>query len=183
MSENIRILRLSDRQEVPATLTRISQKNVDDFETFWKPRILAKNQGDEYWDWQYKSRTYLSRGNYEAYAIEYEKITQGMMLIETENHRSWFDPEVRLVYVATLETAPWNRFSFQPDPMLQRIGSNLLRFAKFRSQQLGYKGLVGLHSLPRAESFYEKLNMNNCGKDPDKDNLTYFEWYKSGERQ
>ncbi|MCA6509674.1 MAG: hypothetical protein IM565_06605 [Pseudanabaena sp. M109S1SP2A07QC] len=115
--------------------------------------------------------------------MEYEKITQGMMLIETANHRSWFNPEVRLVYVATLETAPWNRFSFQSDPMFQRIGSNLLRFAKFRSQQLGYRGSVGLHSLPRAESFYEKLNMNNCGKDPDKDNLTYFEWYKSGERQ
>jgi hypothetical protein len=106
-----------------------------------------------------------------------------MMLIETENHRSWFNPEARLVYVATLETAPWNRFSFQSDPMFQWIGSNLLRFAKFRSQQLGYRGSVGLHSLPRAESFYEKLNMNNCGKDPDKDNLTYFEWYKSGERQ
>jgi hypothetical protein len=53
-----------------------------------------------------------------------------------------------------------------------------LQFAKMRSEQLGYGGLVGLHSLPGAEMFYRKMGMNDCDLDEDYDNLRYFEWYE-----
>lgn len=36
---------------------------------------------------------------------------------------------------------------------------------------------MGLHSLPGAEPFYRRLNMNECGPDAQKEGLIYFEWY------
>ena len=58
------------------------------------------------------------------------------------------------------------------------MGSALLRFARFRSEELGYGGLVGLHSLPAAQMFYRKMGMIDGGADAEKENLTYFEWYR-----
>jgi len=49
---------------------------------------------------------------------------------------------------------------------------------QFRSEELGYGGLVGLHSLPNAEKFYRKMGMLEGGTDAAKENLTYFEWYR-----
>jgi hypothetical protein len=57
------------------------------------------------------------------------------------------------------------------------IGRTLLQFARFRSEELGYDGLVGLHALPGAEGFYRTMGMIDCGADETKENLTYFEWY------
>ena len=58
------------------------------------------------------------------------------------------------------------------------MGGALLRFARFRSEELDYGGLVGLHSLPTAEMFYRKMGMIDGGVDAEKENLTYFEWYR-----
>jgi hypothetical protein len=176
-----KIFRVADRVSVPAEIKKFSQKNLDDFETFWLPRIEAERQEEEtYWNWVSKYRLYGSSANYESYVIECDLITQGMMLIETRNHRSRFDKNRRLVYVATIQTAPWNLPNAQPKPLFRAVGSVLLSFAKRRSLQLGYDGLVGLHSLPRAEEFYRKISMIDCGQDEEKDGLTYFEWYKIG---
>jgi hypothetical protein len=54
----------------------------------------------------------------------------------------------------------------------------LLEFAQYRSQTLGYGGLVGLHSLPGAEAFYRQAGFIECGADPEKENLIYFEFYR-----
>ena len=177
-----KIFRVADQVFVPAEIKKFSQKSLDDFDTFWGSQIQSELQDEVYWNWLNKNRLYISRGNYEAYVIENEseRITQGMMLIETQNHRSKVDRRKRLVYVETIETAPWNRLNSQPAPQFKRVGTVLLRFAEWRSQQLDYDGIVGLHSLPESEVFYRNQNMMDCGKDPAKDNLTYFEWYKSG---
>ena len=175
---------VEDRVFVRAEIKKFSQKSLDDFDTFWRSRIPPQLQDEVYWNWLNKNRMYGSRGNYEAYVIENEseQITQGMMLIETQNHRSRFDRRKRLVYVETLETAPWNRQNSQPAPQFKGVGTVLLKFAQWRSEQLGYNGIVGLHSLPESEIFYKNRNMIDTGKDPEKDNLTYFEWYKTGDK-
>lgn len=176
-----RIVRVADQTAVPAEIKQVNQKSLDDFQTFWLPRIKVEQKQEEaYWDWVNKDRLYGSRGNYERYALECDLITQGMMLIETRNHRSRFDENRRLVYVSILQTAPWNLPNAQPEPLFRSVGAALLTFAKRRSKQLGYGELVGLHSLPRAEGFYRNMNMIDCGQDEEKDGLTYFEWYKSG---
>jgi hypothetical protein len=53
-----------------------------------------------------------------------------------------------------------------------------VNFAILRSEELGYKGRIGLHSLPGALDFYRKLRIGlvDCDPDPDEpDNLIYFE--------
>lgn len=79
-----KIFRVADQVFVPAEINKFSQKSLDDFETFWRSRIQPELQDEIYWNWLNKNRLYISRDNYEAYAIEDEdeQITQGMMLIQ-----------------------------------------------------------------------------------------------------
>lgn len=172
------IIREQDNQAVTAWLVTLGEKHLDDFEVFWKGRLRRSEQEDQFWDWELKHRAYLSSANYEGYAVEHERITQGLMLIETRGHRSQFEQHRRLVYVHSLASAPWNRPSLQNPVEFRAIGRTLLQFAQFRSEELGYDGLVGLHALPGAEGFYRKMGMIDCGVDETKENLTYFEWYR-----
>lgn len=172
------IIREQDAQAVTAWLVTLGEKHLDDFEVFWKGRLRRSEQEDQFWDWELKHRVYLSSANYEGYAVEHEQITQGLMLIETRGHRSQFEPHRRLVYVHSLASAPWNRPSLQNPVEFRAIGHTLLQFARFRSDELGYEGLVGLHALPGSEGFYRRMGMIDGGVDETKENLTYFEWYR-----
>ena len=55
------------------------------------------------------------------------------------------------------------------------IGSVLLRWAVKQSDEEGFHGRVGLHALPQACGFYQRLGMTPLGKDIHKENLDYFE--------
>jgi hypothetical protein len=167
---------------VEAVLVTLSNQHLHDFEHVWKAQLRASTDDDRFWDWELKHRIYLSDSNYEGYAIECDHLTQGMMLIETQQHRSWFAPHRRLVYVHSLATAPWNRPRL-PNPRYRAVGGTLLDFARYRSEALGYGGLVGTHALPDAEDFYRRMNMSDCGADEERENLVYFEWYRSAESE
>ena len=81
-----------------------------------------------------------------------------------------------LVYVDYVETAPWNRARLHNPPRYRGVGALLMRAAIDKSFFEGYKGRVGLHSLPQSAAWYEsKLNMTSLGEDPSKQNLPYFE--------
>lgn len=170
----IQLLRVQDSQLVDAALVTMTDRHLDNFETFWKARLRVSEEEDRFWDWEMKNRVYLSSANYEAYAIDCEQIAQGLMLLETSAHRSWCEPQRKIVYVHSLATAPWNRPSIQNPVMYRLVGSTLLEFARFRSEELGYGGLIGLHALSRAEAFYRRMNMIDCGADEEKENMTYF---------
>jgi hypothetical protein len=75
-------------------------------------------------------------------------------------------------------TAPWNRSLIQAPPTYRAIGSALLQFARERSFELGYGGLVGLHALSESVNFYAKIGMIGGDPDPERDGLPYFEWYR-----
>lgn len=113
---------------------------------------------------------------FETYAIESEELTQGLLWLETQWHRSWVNRDWRIVYVEALASAPWNRSILDDPPFFRGIGTALLLFARRRSYELGYGGRVGLHALPDAEGFYDRRNMMDYGPDPDKENLRYFEY-------
>ena len=103
--------------------------------------------------------------------------SSGMILLATRGYRSWVEPQRRVIYVEALATAPWNRSQLQV-PQYRLVGGTLMEFARYRSEAIGYGGLVALHSFPGAEGFYTQLGLLNCGADPDYDNLVYFEWYR-----
>jgi hypothetical protein len=174
----IQLLRVHDRTPVAGWLRSIRANHLDDFERLWKPVLTESMEADQYWDWEQKSRTYGNRLGAEQYAVECENLTQGLMLIETLGHRSGFDAHRRVVYVRSLATAPWNRRPLNQAPLYRFVGTVLLTFARYRSEELGYGGLVGLHALPGAEAFYRQSGMMDCGVDAAADNLVYFEYYQ-----
>ena len=182
MELDIKLLRVKDKINVDAKLVTLTEKHLDDFETFWKSRLLNSSEEDGHWNWTNKNRFTLLSSDYEKYAIECEQITQGLMMLEVGNYYSRNRPDLKLVYVDFVSTAPWNRISLKNPPDYKGIGATLLRFAQERSKTLGYEGRVGLHSLPKAEKFYKKQGMIDFGVDSEKEDLVYFEWQKNTEK-
>ena len=181
--EEVRLIRVRDAASVVGRLVPLTTKHLDDFRIVWRERLRTSADEDQYWDWEQKQRIYLAGGMgiYEGYAIECEQLTQGMMLLQIRGYRSQIEPTRRLVYVHSLATAPWNRILNPDISGFRAVGGALLRFARLRSEELNYGGLVGLHSLPNAEVFYRKMGLIDGGADAEKENLTYFEWYQRTE--
>jgi hypothetical protein len=174
---DVQLIRGESGQFVPAQLVSMAERHLDDYESFWKPGFQRANVENTLTDWDWKQRVFVTRGAAEGYAIECEDMTQGLMILRVKGWRSYFEPDRRIVYVSRLATAPWNRADIQSPVAFKLVGSTLLKFAAFHSQRLGYGGLVGVHSLPEAERFYQKLEMSDCGLDDAFENLRYFEWY------
>jgi hypothetical protein len=173
MAESIN-LRNEFGEIIQAQLSLMKERHLQDFEIIWRETLLNLGQDDAVWNWAMKKRLSLDE-RFEAYAIEYDKLTQGLIWLETQWHRSWLVPDSHLVYVEALAVAPWNRRDLQYPPYLKGTGNALMLFARKRSLALGYQGRVGLHSLPTSETFYHRQNMSDYGEDPEKDNLRYFE--------
>jgi len=170
MRELVPLLRGSDRNIVPGILVDLSSQHVQDFETHWMRQLRDAKAEDKYWDWRFKQRiTNRYQGQYEAYAVEFENLTQGLLLLETERHRSFFERGQRLVYVEAVSVAPWNRIVLTSTPQFRGIGTVLLDFAQQRSLELGYGGRVGLESLPAAVGFYESRDMVRLDPNPDEE--------------
>ncbi|WP_346294300.1 GNAT family N-acetyltransferase [Sphaerothrix gracilis] len=178
----ISLVRGNNQQVVEAILLELNQQHVADFHSFWQASLRRFSQEDKYWDWAFKQRLTVRNARYESYAVECDGCTQGLMMLETEGHASQFYPGKRLVYVAALSVAPWNRRQVQRPPRFKTVGSVLLNFSRLRSLELGYEGRVGLHALPGAEGFYERKDMMRLDPDPDDfidaedEQLTYFEY-------
>ena len=163
-------------QVVDGVICTMEQRHLEDFETVWQGVLEATGQLDAYWMWDYKLRQSRQESRYEAYALEVEALTQGLMFLETQWHRSQVQLATPLVYVEALASAPWNRSYVEHPPFFRGVGQTLLQFARQRSLDLGYGGRVGLHSLPESEMFYRRLRMPEYGNDPEKEGLVYFEY-------
>lgn len=84
-----------------------------------------------------------------------------------------------LVYVDFVESAPWNWDLPEANRAgrFKGIGGQLLETAAQWSVDLGFKGRVGLHALPQAESFYRDVcGMTDLGADARYKGLRYFEF-------
>ena len=46
MEQNIKLLRVKDDVAVDAKLITLTDKHLDDFDTFWKSRLQASNEED-----------------------------------------------------------------------------------------------------------------------------------------
>ncbi len=76
-----------------------------------------------------------------------------------------------------LENAPWNRKELLFDPPRYRgVGTILIGAAIDLSKSEGFKGRLGLHSLPQSNRFYANTcGMTDMGVDASYQNLSYFE--------
>lgn len=105
---------------------------------------------------------------------------QGMLLACCAGHHTRTGAPGRdLVYIEFVETAPWNWevAAIGQTPALRGIGIQLFEMAVRWSVDLGFRGRVGLHSLPQADTFYRDIcGMEDLGPDmKDKSQLRYFE--------
>jgi hypothetical protein len=168
----------------------IETSNVTHWETQWRPmieatvaRLKAANvprqnwPQDVHWDWKKKADAMRGLLSFETFCIEHEGVTQGMMALNVAR-RAQIKQQAgqHLVYVEYLETAPWNRREHQADPRFRGVGSALILAAIALSRHEGFKGRIGLHSLPQADDFYTRiLGMTDLGPDTKYQNLRYFE--------
>lgn len=191
-SSAIKIFKVSSKGLVDAIIYEdLSPKNFDDYNNLWKPELKKanikardlKSKGnehffaeDEEWDWNGKVKSIQHESlSYLHYAIECEDLTQGMMQLNLTQHRSKANAALEVVYVEYLSTAPWNRETIKNPPSFRAVGTVLIAQAIGASIDQGFKGRLGLHSLPMAHDWYVKLGFKNYGSDEDAKGLDYFE--------
>ena len=172
-------LGLVERAWGPARLAMLQRLLADGVPRSERPESL-------HWDWTKKAPE-LSLLEANGYGIVCDEEWQGVILTKTalEVARLEEDAGKPLVYIDYLEAAPWNWRVAQlgQEGRYKGVGSILCRQAVMQSLDEGFHGRVGLHALPRAESFYERVcGMTALGLDVEKHNLLYFEFSRQQAR-
>lgn len=172
-------------------LDAITEQQLADWEAEWVPEIFKAMQRlrragverrlwpeSRHWDWRRKTATLQSMLVHPGFSVVCDGVTQGMMILDTTMKRCRIEGQrgKNLVYVEFVENAPWNRCELFDPPRYRGVGSVLIRAAVALSQHEEFRGRIGLHSLPQANSFYANTcGMTDMGQDPDYQNLRYFE--------
>lgn len=171
-------------------LDSISEAQLVDWEVYWRPAVVEKvrrlRRGNVptrewpqswHWNWPNKMADVTDLLAYRGFSVVCLKVTQGLMRVDL--NLSARIPTQRgkpIVYVEYLEVAPWNRPEFATPPQYRGVGKALLTAAVELSLEEGFKGRIGLHSLPQADRFYaERCGMTDLGRDAKYQNLKYFE--------
>src|SRR5258708_7641322 len=178
----------------------IDQTHLSNWKTKWVPvvqateaRLLAQGAPasaypqSAHWDWNKKTAAFQNLLSYRMFAVTCAEDTQGLMAGATDvvmpPSRLPDDKGRRglgLVYIDFLEAAPWNRPEHVQPPRYRGVGSILIATAIQLSLDEGFRGRIGLHSLPQSEDFYRNVvRMNDLGPDtsyPGPFPLRYFEF-------
>lgn len=170
----------------------ITERQLADWEGEWVPELLKAVQRlhragverphwpqSRHWDWRKKTQVLQGLLANPGFCVMCGGVTQGLMIVENTLHRCRVPEQAgkHLVYVEFVENAPWNRKELLFDPPRYRgVGSILIRAAIELSHEEGFKGRIGLHSLPQANNWYANTcGMTDLGIDQDKESLRYFE--------
>jgi hypothetical protein len=186
---------LKDRrtgQLVNATvIDGISREEVERAELSWRPVLLQRLERlrtsgtaeglrpeHSHWDWRNKHAAVEGLIAYRMFGIECDGDIQGLMLISTAGHPCRI-PEQQgkeQVYIDFVASAPWNSPGLVESPHYGLVGRVLVATAVQVSLEEGFRGRIGLHSLPQAETFYaSNCGMTDLGRDMKKQGLRYFE--------
>jgi hypothetical protein len=142
----IQLNRGTDNSPVNANLIELSQKHIHDYENLWREQLRVFQAEDKFWDWLFKLGYITKQDNQEGYALESEGCTQGLMMVETQLHGSRSAIGQRLVYIQYITSAPWNRKEIQRPPRYKGVGTALLRYARLKRMEFGYRGKNSLRS-------------------------------------
>jgi len=166
----------------------IGQEQLVDWERHWRPAVIARLHEarssdainlpqNAHWNWNRKVQMVEGLLGFRGFSVIAQGMTQGLCSIDlTVEGRLPGQGGKPIVYIDYLETAPWNRIELGYNPPTYRgVGSALIVAACELSREEGFKGRIGLHSLPQADKFYRSIGMTEVGSDPKKQNLIYFE--------
>ncbi len=183
---------LATGEPVEATLIDgVSLQQVELAEQSWKRDIEAtvaqllrmKVPRDRWpqhlhWNWMTKYNRTSKLLAFRWLALECNESMQGLMMLDTATSLARIQEQSGkpLVYIHDLATAPWNSPEIVQFPKYGWIGRVFIAAAIQISEQEGFKGRLGLHALPQADTYYSEVcGMTDLGKDPTKANLKYFE--------
>jgi hypothetical protein len=193
----VQILDLSSGAFVDAEL--FDEVTLDHFietQRDWRPMVIEATrsmikrgidpkQQPRHWHWNWENKVpQLQQFGLSFYGIECAGQLQGLMKIDLAKYAARITTQAGegLAYIDYLEVAPWNLREITSElGQKQRfgvVGVNLYAAAVLLSQQAGFEGRVGLHSLPhpKTEQFYQKTcRMMPLERDPKKEDLLYFE--------
>lgn len=187
MTSNVYLQESSSGSYVLAKLyDEVSDKHLAMWNATWKPaleihckgRALVDSPEDYHWDWKWKANAWRPLLKYHFYSIMCRGELQGLMLAnDTTTARLPEQAGKPLVYIEFVATAPWNRAEVQRPPRYRGVGSAFMAKAVQLSNEMGYSGRIGLHSLPEAERFYrDSCGMTAVQRDPGfLQQLMYFE--------
>ncbi len=167
----------------------IEQAQLDDWQTQWQPALFAvlqdlarrgvpMNQWPQSWHWNWTQKTARVQGllAFRGFSVVAQGVTQGLAQVDlTKSAREPSQAGKPLVHLDYVEVAPWNRPELGSPSRLRGVGSALITAAVALSEEEGFKGRIGLHSLPQADAFYRKIGMTDLGQDAAYQNLRYFE--------
>ncbi|MGY4408047.1 GNAT family N-acetyltransferase [Bradyrhizobium sp. USDA 3315] len=186
----IYLLDVATGSDVEAELRdAIEQAQLDDWQTKWRPALLTVlqelvrkgvpfEQWPQSWHWNWAQKTARVQGllAFRGFSIIAQGETQALAQVDlTKACRESNQRGKPLVYLDYLEVAPWNRPDLGNVPRLRGVGTALITAAVALSEDEGFKGRLGLHSLPQADNFYRKIGMTDLGQDAAYQNLRYFE--------
>lgn len=138
----------------------------------------AKHPWPEHWHWDWsKKADMLDLLAYRCMGIESGERMQGLMMVSTIAAKGRLPGQQgkAVLYVEFLETAPWNIRDLAGTPQFLGVGVRLLEAAIAFSEEEGFGGRIGLHSLPQSTEFYRKY-MTDLGLDASQSQgLRYFE--------
>lgn len=167
----------------------IGQPQLDDWRTRWQPALeavlhalaregvpMAKWPQSWHWNWARKTAEMQDLLAFRGFCVVARGETQGLARVDlTKAGREPGQRGKPLVYLDYLEVAPWNRPELGRAPRFRGVGSALVAAAVALSVEEGFKGRLGLHSLPQADAFYQRIGMSDLGQDSGYQDLRYFE--------
>jgi hypothetical protein len=177
----IHLLEVASDSSIEAELRdAIENAQLTDWRTHWQPAMRAvlddlikrgvpRDQWPQssHWDWPAKVAQVEGLLAFKGFCVVCAGMTQGLMRIDlNQTARESRQAGMPLVYVDYLEVAPWNRADLGQAPRYSGVGTALVVAAVELSRQEGFKGRIGLHSLPQADRFYrDRCRMTDLGPD------------------
>ena len=191
-ASRIYLLDVATGEAVDAELRdAIEDAQLADWQTKWQPALfgvlqdLARKgvpqaQWPQSWHWNWQEKTAKVSGllAFKGFSVIAHGETQGLAQVDlTKSARVAGEAGKPLVYIDYLEAAPWNRPELGAPARLRGVGTALITAAVVLSVEEGFKGRIGLHSLPQADAFYrDRCGMTDLGQDAGYQNLRYFEF-------
>lgn len=163
----------------------VTDSHLSLWEDSWLPEMKTHRASfrpgispeDSHWDWRRKANALNGLLGYQSYSIICQGELQGLMLTnDISSARLPVQFGKPIIYVEFLSTAPWNRPELRMPPKYRGCGRIFILAAIQTSIDAGFRGRIGLHSLPAAEKFYEeKCGFTRLGPDSSHHNLIYYE--------
>lgn len=128
---------------------------------------------DYHWSWANKAICMRSKEYFWFYLTAEGKVQAACVIKHPKSSRI---DNKGIFYIDYLAVAYWNRNRAGYTRRFKSVGTILITHAiNYSMNVLGYRPGFSLHSLPSAESYYQRLQMTDYGNDPDYHGLKYFE--------